>query len=59
LPIRSIIRAAKTAEAVLALAYEVLAQGCPLPQPMPFSSAAANFAGGTDTPREFRHRITP
>ena len=27
-----------------------------LPQPMPFFSAAANFAAGNDTPREFLER---
>ncbi len=27
-----------------------------LPQSMPFFSAAADFAGGTDTPREFLER---
>ena len=27
-----------------------------LPQPMPFFSAAANFAAGTNTPREFLER---
>ena len=27
-----------------------------LPQPMPFSPAAANFAAGNDTPREFLER---